>query len=169
MNRGWMLTAAALDSAGLKHFADAVARMRPLLDALVAAPAHRVAEHPAVPNTPGIYRFTEAGRPVYVGQSRKLRGRLRQHTVARARQNEASFAFNIAKAEASRAGVDITHFREVLQADPAFKIHFDLAKTRVAAMAVRIIELADPVERTMFDFYASLALGTGERNKFETH
>lgn len=84
-------------------------------------------------------------------------------------QNRASFAFNIAKAEAGRAGLDVGRFRQVLEADADFAKHFDEAKRRVVGMTVRYIELADPIERTMFEMYASLALRTGEFNSFETH
>ena len=36
-------------------------------------------------------------------------------------------------------------------------------------MEVQFIELADPIERTLFEVYAALALATTEFNKFETH
>jgi len=158
-----------LDEDGIRHFEEAVAKMRPLLDELLAAVTHTVGEHPDVPNTPGIYLFSESDRPVYVGQSRKLRQRLRHHTDLTSGQNRASFAFNIAKVEAGRTGLDVTRFRQVLEADADFAEHFDTAKRRVAAMKVRFIELADPIERTMFEMYAALALGTSEYNSFETH
>lgn len=57
----------------------------------------------------------------------------------------------------------------MLEADEEFARHFDEAKSRVAVMDVQFIELADPIERTLFEVYASLALKTTEFNKFETH
>lgn len=158
-----------LDQEGIGQFGEAVERMPGLLEELVSAPKHTVAEHPAVPNVPGIYLFSEDERPIYVGQSRTLRQRLRDHTVLTSKQNKASFAFNIAKREAHQAGLDIARFREVLEADPDFAAHFAEAKARVAAMEVQFIELEDPIERTLFEVYASLALKTTEFNKFETH
>ncbi len=86
-----------MSSAGVSQFNEAVAQMPALLDALQTAAKHRVADHPAVPNTPGIYLFSDGDKPIYVGQSRKLRNRLRQHTGATNKQNQASFAFNLAK------------------------------------------------------------------------
>lgn len=158
-----------LDSDGLRQFDETVAKMPRLLEALLDAPAHRVAEHPSVPNTPGIYLFSEKGKPVYVGQSRKLRQRLRHHTDLSSGQNSASFAFNIAKGTAGRAGLDIGRFRQVLEVDVDFAKHFNRAKQSVANMTVQFIELADPIERTMFEMYAALALSTSEFNSFETH
>lgn len=154
---------------GVAHFEDAVALMPALLDALRSAAKHRVADHPAVPNTPGIYLFNDGEKPIYVGQSRKLRTRLRQHTGATNRQNQASFAFNLAKREALADDVDVKRPRADLELDADFVPHFDKARADVAAMNVQFIELADPIARTLFEVYAALALDTVEFNSFETH
>ena len=151
------------------EFQAAVEQMPALLAKLQAAPSLRVAEHPPIPKLPGIYLFSEARRPIYVGQSRNLRNRLRQHTWEKSRENAASFAFNIAKREASKAGIDITPWRSVLEADPDFVPYFASARASVAAMSVQFIELADPVVRTLFEVYVALALGLHEFNSFETH
>jgi len=151
------------------EFKAAVEKMPALLAALQAAPSLRVADHPRVPKASGIYLFSEGSRPIYVGQSRNLRNRLRQHTWARGRENAASFAFNIAKREAARVGIDVKRWRAVLEADPAFVPHFVSAQASVAAMTVQFIELEDPVVRTLFEVYVALALGLHEFNSFETH
>jgi hypothetical protein len=158
-----------LDDEGLRRFDEAVSKMPRLLEQLLEAPAHRVSDHPSVPNSPGIYLFSQDGEPVYVGQSRKLRQRLRHHTDLLSGQNRASFAFNIAKRDAGLAGLDVARFRQVLEADVDFAEHFDRAKHSVADMTVQLIELADPIERTIFEMYAALALHTSEFNSFETH
>ena len=158
-----------LDRQGIKQFGDAVERMPGLLKELTAAPRQWVSERPKLPQAPGIYLFTENERPIYVGQSRKLRQRMRSHTRLAARQNQASFAFNLAKRAAGEAGLEIKRFRQVLADDPDFAAHFEEAKTRVRSMEVQFIELADPIERTLFEVYASLAPATTEFNKFETH
>ncbi len=126
-----------MSGAGVGHFEDAVAQMPALLDALRSAAKHRVADHPAVPNTPGIYLFSDADKPIYVGQSRKLRTRLRQHTGATNRQNQASFAFNLAKREALADKVDVKRPRADLELAAAFVPHFDKARAAVAAMDVQ--------------------------------
>ncbi|HEY1774686.1 MAG TPA: GIY-YIG nuclease family protein [Solirubrobacteraceae bacterium] len=151
------------------EFQAAVEQMPSLLADLRLAPSHRVADHPRIPASPGIYLFSQRDRPVYVGQSRNLRTRLRQHTWERSRENAASFAFNIAKRDAVAAGVDIKRWRRVLEADPAFIPHFVDARASVAAMTVQFIELADPVVRTLFEVYVALALRLDEFNSFETH
>jgi hypothetical protein len=42
------------------------------------------------------------------------------------------------------------------------------AKERVSRMTVRVIEITDPIEQTLFEVYAALALGT-VYNVFENH
>lgn len=154
---------------GESVFAATVSKMPVLLATLEGAPRHRVAEHPSIPNTPGIYLFRDRNRPIYVGQSRMLGKRLKQHTGATRRQNEASFAFNLAKREAAKDGIVLTRTRAALVADPEFAAHFTAARANVADMDVQFIEVPDPIVRTLFEVYASLALDTVEFNSFETH
>lgn len=142
--------------------------MEELLAQLLAAPVARRDEHGPIPEVPGIYLFSD-DKPVYVGQTRNLRTRLRNHTTAKATENQASFAFLIGKVEAELAGIDLKRTRKVLEADPHFAEHFRQAKARVAKMNVRWIELDDPIERTLFEIYAALALDTVAFNSFETH
>ena len=153
---------------GVRQFDAAVEKMPELLRRLLAAPNARRDQHPHVPPVPGIYLFSETD-PVYVGQTRDLRRRLGEHTRAKSAENEASFAFLIGKQAAATAGLDIGLTRKRLQADPAFAVHFKEAKERVAGMDVCWIELRDPIERTLFEIYASLALNTVTFNSFETH
>lgn len=151
---------AELDADGIEQFDRAIEQMQPLLDDLLAAPKHTVADHPKVPSVAGVYLFSEDDRPIYVGQSRKLSRRLRFHTSLTSRENQASFAFNIAKREAGKVGLNIKPLRKALEADPDFAEHFSQAKERVRAMEVQFIGLEDPINRTIFEVYASLALKT---------
>lgn len=157
-----------MDEGGLRQFGEAVDRMEGLLVQLLAAPVAPRDEHGFIPEIAGIYLFSDS-KPVYVGQTRNLRARLRNHTAAKATENQASFAFLIGKAEAETAGIDLERARKVLEADPHFAEHFRQAKARVAGMNIRWIELEDPIERTLFEIYAALALDTVAFNSFETH
>ena len=58
--------------------------------------------------------------------------------------------------------------RSQIENDPRFKELYAEAKTRVAAMEVRVIQINDPVEQTIFEVYAALALATFY-NDFENH
>jgi hypothetical protein len=140
-----------------------------LLEQLASAPAKTVAAHNGIPEKPGIYLFREGVNPIYVGQTRNLRSRLRQHTSPSARENQAALAWRIALKEAARAGHAVAGTRKDLEADAEFAEHFREAKDRVAKMEVQFVEFDDPVIRTVFEVYAARALGTDEFNSCETH
>jgi len=154
---------------GVEIFDHLVAELPQLLDQLLEAPAAKVGEHPPIPEAPGIYLFSELDQAIYVGQTRKLRQRLRNHTNPLGKNNSATFAFLVAKTEAEKAGVDIGQYREQLEADQEFADHFLTAKLRVSEMDVRFIELPGPIERSVFEIYAAMALDTRVFNSFETH
>ena len=127
------------------------------------------------PNLPakGIYVFYEDGKPLYVGRSDCLRARLLQHGRASSGHGSAPFAFNIArkkfrkKFRATRPDSD-SMFRSVLEQDSDFAPLFREAKQRVRRMGIRVVEIQDPVEQTIFEVYAHLKLGT-PFNSFENH
>jgi hypothetical protein len=158
---------------GVKTFEKRVtAELRALLERLLDAPKHPRAEHPpgSIPETPGVYLFSDAtGKPIYVGQSRNLRARLAQHCRPSSPENAASFAFNIAKREAEGLSIDITGFRRELSKRPDFEELFLNAKAQVAQMPVQFTTEEGADLRTVFEVYATYALGTQEYNTFETH
>ena len=114
----------------------------------------------------GIYVFFENSKPIYVGRSRNLTQRFKQHSQQSSDFNSASFAFMIAKLNAKKDGVPIKKTRTTLH--EKFIPYFDKAKSRVSNMLVQVTEVNDPVEQTLFEVYASLELKT-EYNKWETH
>jgi hypothetical protein len=154
---------------GVELFDRLAADLPILLERLVEAPASPVAQHVEIPEAPGIYLFSEKDHPIYVGQTRVLRSRLHNHTNPLGRNNQATFAFLVARARAEEAGIDIDRFRAQLEADEEFAAHFTEAKLRVADMDVRFIELKDSIARSVFEIYAALALDTLVFNSFETH
>lgn len=157
------------EAAGQQLFHQMVDELPALLDRLSSAPAKRISDHDGIPAAPGIYLFSEGVTPMYVGQTRNLRTRLRQQTATSSRENQAALAWRIALAEAKEAGHDVSGTRKALETDQEFAPHFRAAKERVAAMDARFIELEDPVTRTVFEVYAARALGTDEFNSWETH
>lgn len=154
---------------GRATFAAAVEQMEPLRIALHDAPRHPFLSHTEVPNVPGIYLFSEQGVPIYVGQTRNLRNRLKQHTGEKSTHFSASFAYLIAKGEATTAGMNTKRTRAELSSAPEFAALFTATRARVRAMDVQFIEVDDPIVRTMFEMYVALVLNTVEYNSFETH
>jgi hypothetical protein len=116
----------------------------------------------------GIYVFYENGKPLYVGRSNKLRQRILEHGRKSSDQYSASFAFRLAKEEAERGGVELKGTRADWEKNERFARLFGEARERVAKMAVRVVEVSDPVEQTMFEVYSALRLGS-PYNDFDTH
>ena len=151
------------------HFQSVLSALPRWLDELMAAPASPRASHQPIPNGPGIYCFSENGQPLYVGQTRKLRTRLRQHTSPTASHYSATFAYRLAVEAAEQRGVPVNDTRGTLSIRADFAPLFTEAKNRVANMDVRFMVMRDPIERTIFEVYAALHLGTEHYNSFETH
>lgn len=155
---------------GIARFTAITAQLPELLEQLRAAPPCGPGTVRAIPHAQGVYLFSERGQSIYVGQTRELRRRHGQHTRASSRHNQATLAFILAnKAAAEHPDIDLGRTRKDLDADPSFAPLFRRARERVAAMEFRFIEIRDPEVRTVFEVYATLALGTSEYNSFETH
>ena len=70
-------------------------------------------------------------------------------------------------------GIDCTaRTRNDLQQADDFKPLYDEAKARVRRMEFRVVEIADPIEQTVFEVYAALRLPTIRPhgyNDFQNH
>jgi hypothetical protein len=104
-----------------------------------------------------------ARRPIYVGISRRVFARLRQH-VTGTTHFDASLAYRMAahtkphQLSRGDAMKDRTFFK-VFEVKRAY-----LRRLRVATLAIE-----DPVELYLFEVYAALTLGTTKWNTFRTH
>ena len=121
-----------------------------------------------VPKIPAIYLFSESGKPMYVGRTRKLNNRLAEHTNPSGDRFAATFAFRIAKCEAQKGKVDVTLTGAKLERLPEFQAYFDAAKNQVANMGIRFIEIEDSIEQTLLEVYVAESLAT-RYNDFDTH
>jgi hypothetical protein len=144
----------------LARFREIEHQLPGLLDALLAGPPYRRGEKPSVPPVAGVYLFTEGGIHRYVGRTRNANRRLGEHTRPSSKENSAPFAFNVAKSEARSGGLDVAGSRKAVAALPGFTPHFAAVKERVRAMEFRVVEVVDPAVSTIFEVYASIALGT---------
>ena len=117
-----------------------------------------------------IYLLSEGENHLYVGRTRRLRNRLRQHSVAGAQHNQAVFAFKLAREATGRlaAAYSAEGSRKALCTDPDFAEAFKQANARVRNMDLRYIEEADPTRQTLLEVYASVVLQT-KYNDFGTY
>ena len=122
-----------------------------------------------VPRVPAIYLFVEDGEPIYICRTRNLNQRLALHTRPSSSHNSASFAFLLAVEVAVDTGMAVDGAsRTELSANPSFSRFFAAAKKRVAAMPVKYLEVADPIEQAILEVYAAECLAT-RYNDFNTH
>jgi len=117
-----------------------------------------------------IYLFSENGRHLYAGRTRHLRNRLRQHSIPAAQQNQAVFAFRLAREITGKLVASYTAegSRAALVELPEFAAAFTAAKQRIRKMNLRYVEETDPLRQALLEIYVSVVLQT-PYNDFNTH
>ncbi len=117
-----------------------------------------------------VYLFSENGRPLYVGRTRKLRQRLRNHCGKGSGYNQAVFALKLAREHTGRPKADYSkkNSAKILLADPEFAAAFSSAKERIRRMELRFVEEKDPLRQALLEIYVSFVLNT-PYNDFDTH
>lgn len=111
----------------------------------------------------GCYVLMDGDRPIYVGISRHVFERLAQH-VGRGDHLTATLAYRMASHDAPHG-----RFAAQAMANPEFRSIFDRRREYLLGLSVAVVEIANPVERYVFEAYAAMELDTGQWNTFETH
>ena len=115
----------------------------------------------------GCYVLLEAGLPIYVGISRGVIGRLRQHVFGKT-HFDASLAFRVAMARhPDRTIANLT--RSEAMRDSLFGMSFAEAQGYLRSLKVAAIAIENPLELYVFEPYCALELDTHQWNSFETH
>ncbi len=124
----------------------------------------------SIPNAAGIYLLSEGLASLYIGQTRNVRRRIRQHGGTTSDENQASFAFLLAREMVARdhPHINLKLTRRTLAADTTFGECFRQMRKRVSEMEIRFVAVPDPELRTIFEVYAAILLAT-QYNSFETH
>jgi predicted GIY-YIG superfamily endonuclease len=96
-----------------------------------------------------VYLLSECENHLYIGRTRRLRQRLRQHSVPGAQHNQAVFAFKLAREMTGRlmAAYSTVGSRAALVAEIEFGEAFKQAKARVRNMDLRFVEEVDPTRQ----------------------
>lgn len=115
----------------------------------------------------GCYVLLEAGVPIYVGISRGVIGRLRQHVFGKT-HFDASLAFRMAR-HGHNDKVFAKLNRGKAMQDEQFLKSFAEAQRKLRSLKVAYIEIANPLELYVFEAYCALELDTHQWNSFETH
>jgi len=112
---------------------------------------------------PGCYVLICRGKAIYVGISRGVIARLRQHVRGRT-HFDASLAYRMASRvyrHRLRRRAAMRHRR--------FKEAFDRAQERLRSMKVAFIEIRSDLELYLFEAFCAMTLDTHRWNTFRTH
>lgn len=151
----------------IPNFQDLASKMEIYLEQLVTVERDQIKK--ALKGLKGVYIFFENDVPVYVGKTDNLARRLSEHARTGSKNNDANFAFKIAKLEwleQNKLEAKIT--RKFLEELPEFGDTFKKAKSRVYSMKMKYVHIDDPYEQYLFEFYASLFFKT-KYNDFRNH
>lgn len=110
----------------------------------------------------GCYVFTEGKANKYVGISKTIIHRIRQHLKG-VNYTHSSLAYKLAKEKLNLGLTSKENMR-----NPEFLNEFKLAQKRISTWGLSVVEILDPIELYLFEVYASLELKT-TYNSFETH
>ena len=111
----------------------------------------------------GCYVLLREGKPFYVGISRTVDQRLRQHVTGNT-HFDASLAYLMATA---KTGHDMS--RSNAMKDTAFRMAFAKARALLRDCRVAFIEIENPLDLYLFEAYCAMELDTCEWNTFRTH
>lgn len=111
----------------------------------------------------GCYVMLEDSRPVYVGISRSVLSRLRQHVTGKS-HFDASLVYAVAQRKSPTKG----HRSKVME-HASFQAAFAEAQKYLRGLDVAFIEVQNPLELYLFEAYAAMELDTSAWNTFRTH
>jgi len=111
----------------------------------------------------GCYVLLREEKPFYVGISRTVVQRLRQHVTGNT-HFDASLAYLMAT---DRTGHKMK--RSDAMRDSAFRAAFDESKALLRDCSVAFIDIDNPLELYLFEAYCAMELDTCEWNTFRTH
>jgi predicted GIY-YIG superfamily endonuclease len=153
-----------------ESFREYVEALHPSFERLLQLKAVKIKDLPRDAPAQCIYLFSEGTRHLYVGRTKNLRQRLRQHSIPGSQHNQAVFAFRLARENTGSlvAAYTVSGSRAALCAQDEFGSAFVLAKERVRSMDVRYVEEKDALRQALLEIYVSVVLKT-PYNDFETH
>ena len=118
--------------------------------------------------TGGVYLFSENGKNLYAGRTkRKISLRLKGHVNT---ANDCPFAWRLAREEmrVEKASYKTKLSRKDLLSQPEFKKAYESAKNHIRIMDVRFVGEQDPLKQALLEIYVSV-ISNAKYNDFDTH
>ena len=115
----------------------------------------------------GVYLFSEDGRNLYVGRTKRMiRDRLKDHIST---ADDCPFAWRLVREKTGKkATYKATGSRKELLKDSLFKTEYERAKEQIRRMQVRYVGEADPLKQALLEIYVAF-VSKAEHNDFDTH
>jgi hypothetical protein len=110
------------------------------------------------------YVLQECTTPIYVGISRGVLNRLRQHLLGKDH-----FSASLAYAMAKKDYQPTDKTRKPVMKVTNFGVAFQKSQAYLRSLSIGAVEIKNPLELYVFEAYAAMALGTAEWNTFRTH
>jgi predicted GIY-YIG superfamily endonuclease len=153
-----------------KKFRQQIEQLHPAFELLIKSEPFKFSSMPKDLPSAGIYLFTKNGKHLYVGRANNIRRRLQDHCRPGSKQNQATFAFLLARKKTGRlrATYKPEGSRAHLMQDAEFVQAFSDAKARLRAMQIRTVSEADPLRQALLEMYVHICLGT-PHNDFDNH
>lgn len=151
-----------------KEFEERVKLLRPRFLELVQSHPKSLEEISMLPKQSGVYLVSDGDEHLYVGQSKNIRGRIRNHCSDSKAAHRSSFAFRMADKEfvqKSKENANNKLTREQRKANPDFHKLILQARARLRKMNFRYLVVENTLDRTLLEIYSAQALGT-EHNSF---
>jgi hypothetical protein len=115
----------------------------------------------------GCYVLAKNAKPIYVGISRSVISRLRQHVTGKT-HFDASLAYKIAASKHPQKFM-ATLSRATAMKLPEFGVSFKNAQRYLRSLNVAFIPIVNPLELYVYEPYCAMQLNTHQWNVFETH
>ena len=154
-----------------ERFANAIEQLHPCFERLMTMTPCREGMLPRSMPERGVYLFSEGDKHLYVGRTNRLRRRYGQHCNPGSPDNQAVFAFKLARHATGKivpAYAPGSESRKGLLADPKFAEAFSSAKDRVRRMDYRFTEQTDPTTQALLEIYCAIVLRC-QFNDFDNH
>lgn len=116
----------------------------------------------------GVYLFTENGKHLYAGRTkRNIRTRLKNHVST---AKDCPFAWHLVREAmgVKKATYKPKGSRSDLLTQPRFKKAYQSAKDQIRKMEIRFVGEPDPLKQVLLEIYVSVVSKT-QYNDFDTH
>jgi hypothetical protein len=151
-----------------EKFGNLIAELPQKYMELISMPPFTISTIPRDCPVGGIYLFTENGKHLYAGRTkRSIKTRLQYHV---SKASDCPFAWHLAREATGnkKATYKVEGSRKQLLANPEFKRVYESSKERIRNMEVRYVSEPSSIKQALLEVYVAVVSGA-KYNDFDTH